>query len=588
MGQSIETLAKNIALYRKSWKEAGHLGHGRVTVLLPTFIGQDGAAMKTAVREPMTAYLKNDRALIREAVWDYPAFQRRSEEGVTLDGFLDGLSDAEMTDLVEFAFERSYATGGLFGNRAQCLPTVQSLQQIGVDEIACLVDFGLPADLILQHLPELNELKLAATGESADEETDDIATLIERHQVTHFQCTPPRAASLMWDQRTRQAMTRLQLMIVGGEAMSEELARQLRSTVSGRVFNVYGPTETTVWSTMQLLTEISGPVPIGKPIGNTQIYVTDERQQPLPIGIPGELLIGGDGVGRGYLKRPDLTADALSQNGARHVYRTGDLVRLRPDGVVEFLGRFDDQVKIRGHRIELGEIEAVLESHPAIRKAVVHPQDDTAGGKRLVAYIVPNSVDVCGETLRPFVSQRLPEFMVPSHFETMSELPLTPSGKVDRRALPKPNFGLRRETGCRQADPATIGDRAAVGRIVAGAAGSLRHRSSGQFLRTRRPFAARHAARSARSPKSSASAWRPRVCWSARSRRLPLKSTNRKLNRRRWSSKDGEPSLRRPSSNGSPVSCEVNDQSVRVKGTTRRARTEASITTRARFTHWWH
>jgi non-ribosomal peptide synthetase component F/methionyl-tRNA formyltransferase len=453
MGQSIETLAKNIALYRKSWKEAGHAGEGRVTALLPTLIGQDAAAVKAAVHGPMTANLKKDRGLIRESVWDYPAFQRKSEEGITLDSFLDGLSDAELTELVEFAFERSYATGGLFGNRTQCLPTVQAFQQIGVDEIACLVDFGLPAELILQHLPELHALKLAATGASADEETDDIATLIERHQVTHFQCTPPRAASLMWDQRTRQAMTRLQLMIVGGEAMSEELARQLRSTVSGQVFNVYGPTETTVWSTMQLLTEINGPVPIGRPIGNTQIYVTDERQQPLPIGVPGELLIGGDGVGRGYLKRPDLTQTRFIKTEHGTVYRTGDLVRLRPDGVVEFLGRFDDQVKIRGHRIELGEIEAVLESHPAVRKAVVHPQDDTAGGKRLVAYIVPNSADVCGETLRPFVSQRLPEFMVPSHFETMSDLPLTPSGKVDRRALPKPNFGLRRETGSQKRTP---------------------------------------------------------------------------------------------------------------------------------------
>ena len=587
MGQSLETLAKNIALYRKSWKEAGHLGHGRVTVLLPTFIGQDGAAMKAAVREPMTAYLKNDRALIREAVWDYPAFQRRSEEGVTLDGFLDGLSDAEMTDLVEFAFERSYATGGLFGNRTQCLPTVQSLQQIGVDEIACLVDFGLPADLILQHLPELNELKLAATGESADEETDDIATLIERHQVTHFQCTPPRAASLMWDQRTRQAMTRLQLMIVGGEAMSEELARQLRSTVSGRVFNVYGPTETTVWSTMQLLTEISGPVPIGKPIGNTQIYVTDERQQPLPIGIPGELLIGGDGVGRGYLKRPDLTQTRFIKTEHGTFYRTGDLVRLRPDGVVEFLGRFDDQVKIRGHRIELGEIEAVLESHPAIRKAVVHPQDDTAGGKRLVAYIVPNSVDVCGETLRPFVSQRLPEFMVPSHFETMSELPLTPSGKVDRRALPKPNFGLRRETGCQKRTPpqsATERQLAELWQALLevsdidradnffelGGHSLLGMRAISQISEK---FGVRLAAKSllvGTLAQVAAEIDKSKVEPAAvvlEGRRTKLATTL----------------LER-----FPRFLRSECRSVRVKGMIPAARTEASITTRARFTHWWH
>jgi non-ribosomal peptide synthetase component F/methionyl-tRNA formyltransferase len=453
LDQSLENLAKNIALYRQAWKDAGHKGEGRVAVLLPTFVGHDEDAVEESVRGPMKAYLESQLELIREAAWEYPAFLRKADEGMTLDTYLRFISDDEMSDLLDFAFERSFATGALFGSPSQCLSIVEQLREIGVDEIACLVDFGLTDDQILNALPALNELKLAASAGNSDDDTDDIATLIERHQVTHFQCTPPRAASLMWDPRTRQAMTRLQLMIVGGEAMSEELARQLRSTVSGRVFNVYGPTETTVWSTMQLLTQIKGTVPIGKPIVNTQLYVTDERQKPLPIGAPGELLIGGDGVGRGYLKRPDLTEARFLTTEHGTVYRTGDLVRLRPDGVVEFLGRFDDQVKIRGHRIELGEIEALLDSNPAVRKAVVHPQDDTAGGKRLVAYIVPSSGEVCGETLRQFVSDRLPEFMVPSHFETMRDLPLTPSGKVDRRALPKPNFGLRRDSASQRRTP---------------------------------------------------------------------------------------------------------------------------------------
>jgi non-ribosomal peptide synthetase component F/methionyl-tRNA formyltransferase len=459
LGQSFESLAKNIALYRKTWKEAGHSAAGRVTVLLPTFIGPDDVAVKATVRVPMTAYLKNELPLVREAVWDYPPFQQKGDEGITLDGFLGGLSDAELAELLEFAFERSYTTGGLFGSVAHCVPTVERLRQIGVDEIACLVDFGLPAELILANLPQLNELKLAALG-GADEAFDDFATLIERHGVTHFQCTPPRANSMLWDARTRQAMTRLQWMVVGGEAMSEDLARQLRSTVPGRVFNVYGPTETTVWSTMHLLAEIDGPVPIGKPVFNTQLYVVDERQKLLPIEVPGELLIGGDGVGRGYLRRPDMTDARFLKTEYGTVYRTGDLVRLRPDGSVEFLGRLDDQVKIRGHRIELGEIEAVLETHPTVRKAVVHPQDDAAGGKRLVAYIVAIADGIGVETLRQFVSERLPEYMLPSHFETMSDLPLTPSGKVDRRALPKPNFGQRREAASEvQTPPQTETER---------------------------------------------------------------------------------------------------------------------------------
>jgi acyl carrier protein len=186
---------------------------------------------------------------------------------------------------------------------------------------------------------------------------------------------------------------------------------------------------------------VNGPVPIGKPIANTQLYVVDNRQRPLPLGVPGELLIGGDGVGRGYLKRPDLTQARFVQHNHGTVYRTGDLVRLRPDGAVEFLGRFDHQVKIRGHRIELGEIEAVLESAPGVRQAVVHPQDDAAGGKRLVAYVVCQSqTGFCADTLRRFVGERLPQFMVPSVFEPLNELPMTPSGKVDRSALPKLSF----------------------------------------------------------------------------------------------------------------------------------------------------
>ena len=326
--------------------------------------------------------------------------------------------------------------------------------------MACLIDFGMPPQQILECLSELGPLKLAANSPGTDEDPDDIATLIERHSVTHFQCTPSRAASLTWDPRTRRAMGNLKVMIVGGEAMSEELARQLRSIVPGRVFNVYGPTETTVWSTMHELKEINGPVPIGKPIANTQLYVVDERQKCLPVGVPGELLIGGDGVGRGYLSRPDLTAARFLAKGESTVYRTGDLVRLAPDGAVEFLGRLDDQVKIRGHRIELGEIEAVIETSPAVRKAVVHPQDDAAGGKRLVAFVVPRaSSGFSAEELRDFVHDRPPEFMVPSLFESLNELPLTPSGKVDRRALPKASFRPCRKEATQKSPPVTETER---------------------------------------------------------------------------------------------------------------------------------
>jgi non-ribosomal peptide synthetase component F/methionyl-tRNA formyltransferase len=462
LGQPIETLAKNIALYRRTWKESGYPGKGRVTLLVPTLVSANEQAVKTVVRGPLKAYLKREISLVREAAWDFPPFQKASEEtGLTLDQFLTSLSESDLNELLDFAFERYYLTCGLFGSRSHCLAMVERLTEIGVDEIACLIDFGslemgMTADQILEHLPELNSLRVAANSDQMDEDPDDIANLIERQGVTHLSCTPSRAASLTWDSRTRQALGRLKLMIMGGETLPEELARQLRSIVPGRIFNVYGPTETTVWSTMHELITVDGPLPIGKPIANTQLYVLDERRRPLPLLVPGELFIGGDGVGQGYYKRPELTETRFLKTDHGTVYRTGDLVRLRPDGAVEFLGRLDDQVKIRGHRIELGEIEAVLESHASVRKAVVHPQDDAAGGKRLVAYVVPQAAsDFDIDDLRAFLAGRLPEFMVPSHLELLSDLPTTPSGKVERRALPKPNFGTRRDAGRKVAPPST-------------------------------------------------------------------------------------------------------------------------------------
>lgn len=457
LGQSVETVAKNIALYRQTWKEAGRPGEGHITLMLHTLVGDDDAAVKEAARGPMKAYLGSALSLVRDAAWEFPTFQKMSEEaGITLDEFFNTLSEQDLNELLDFAFERYYTTSGLFGTPARCLAMVDRLKEIGVDEIGCLIDFGIPAERVLERLPQLNALRLAANPVNTTDEGDDIATLIERHAVTHFQCTPSMASTLTWDARTRKALAHLKVMIVGGEAMPEELGRQLREIVPGRVFNVYGPTETTVWSTRLPLTDISGPgiVPIGRPIANTQLYVVDERQRPLPIGVPGELLIGGDGVGRGYLNNPELTASRFLNLANGRAYRTGDLVRLRRDGVVEFLGRFDHQVKIRGHRIELGDIESVLESAPSVRKAVVHPQEDASGSKRLVAYIVPeSSAQFCADALREFVRERLPEFMLPSIYEPMNEFPQTPSGKVDRRALPKPNFRPRREDAGRTPSP---------------------------------------------------------------------------------------------------------------------------------------
>ncbi len=238
-----------------------------------------------------------------------------------------------------------------------------------------------------------------------------------------------------------QGERRLRLLC-GGEALPRALADEL--LVRGAsVWNLYGPTETTVWSAVWQV-EAGGTVRIGRPIGNTQLYVLDERGQPAPLGVPGVLYIDGAGLARGYLGQPELTAerfvpDPLGGQAGGRLYDTGDLVRYRPDGNLEFLGRMDHQVKVRGYRIELGEVETALEGHPATDKAVVVAREDEPGDRRLVAYVVArDGVALPAGELRAHVRQSLPEYMVPAWFMVLERLPLTPSGKVDRRALPAP------------------------------------------------------------------------------------------------------------------------------------------------------
>jgi len=245
----------------------------------------------------------------------------------------------------------------------------------------------------------------------------------------------------------------------GGEALPRALAEELRPRC-GSLWNVYGPTETTVWSSVLELERGEGSPPIGGPLWNTTFYVLDAQQQPVPIGVPGELYIGGDGLARGYLNRPELTAekfvhDPFSDDPRSRLYRTGDLVRWRVDGTLEFLGRVDLQVKLRGFRIELEEIEAVLAAHPDVGGAAAAVYERSPGDQRLVAYVVRadgRSVDV--EELRQLCKTRLAPYMVPSAFVQLDVFPTTPNRKLDRRALPAPD-GLRPDLERSYAEPET-------------------------------------------------------------------------------------------------------------------------------------
>lgn len=235
-------------------------------------------------------------------------------------------------------------------------------------------------------------------------------------------------------------------ILCGGEALPRKLADRLLER-SSSLWNLYGPTETTIWSTIHRVEPAQGFVPIGRPIANTQVYVLDEHWQAVPIGVPGELCIGGTGVARGYLNRPQQTAERFVRNpvansSAGRLYRTGDWVRYRPDGNLDYLWRIDQQVKVRGFRIELAEIEAALKSHPAIAEAVAAAREYGPGDVRLVGYVLPASGDVepTGTELRALLRAKLPEYMVPAVYVTLEVLPLTPNGKVDRKALPEPDL----------------------------------------------------------------------------------------------------------------------------------------------------
>jgi amino acid adenylation domain-containing protein/thioester reductase-like protein len=247
-------------------------------------------------------------------------------------------------------------------------------------------------------------------------------------------------------------------ILCGGEALTNDLAERLLQC-GAQLWNVYGPTETTIWSTIYQVTlsenqGVSNTVPIGRPIANTQIYILDSNLQPVPVGVIGDLYIGGDGVSRGYLNRPELTAEKFIVNpflprpastslrsAQREIYKTGDIARYLPDGNIEFFGRSDQQVKVRGFRIETGEIEVALAGHPSVRQAVVVAWKERSSDASLVAYVVPASAEKEADAsqLREFLRAKLPEYMVPSIFVNLESLPLTPNGKVDRKALPKPS-----------------------------------------------------------------------------------------------------------------------------------------------------
>ncbi len=300
-------------------------------------------------------------------------------------------------------------------------------------------------------LPVTRGLKVVIADETQQKDPGFLGKVIVAHQVNMLQFTPSRLKLLLDFQDDLHCLAGVKELIVGGEAFPVHLFEQVRERFRGKIYNVYGPTETTIWSTIKDLSAVRpGALTIGSPIANTRVYIVDRDNHLQPLGVVGELLIGGEGVAMGYLNNVELTAEKFIFNRSYWSYRsyiklyqTGDLARWLTTGEIEFLGRKDQQVKIRGFRIELEEIEEQLRGHEGINEAVVTTKTGKDGDSYLAAYFVPAAPGKGKEfevtQLRDYLARQLPPYMIPAYFISMEKIPLTPNGKINRSALPVPD-----------------------------------------------------------------------------------------------------------------------------------------------------
>ncbi len=440
LGQSIDEVAGKIKIYHDALREAGHdPADFTVTLMLHTYLAETREKAREVARGPMKDYLNSAAGLIKQYAWAFPAFKRPEGATNAFDLQLDGLEPDELDAILDFAFERYFNDSGLFGTVEDALSRAEDLKRIGVSEIACLIDYGIDRETVLEGLKPL--ARVVQQANVAPELADDdfsIAAQIVRHKVTHMQCTPSMARMIAMNDEARFALSQLDHLFLGGEPLPGALVDEFAAITKASVTNMYGPTETTIWSSTETAVSDDAVVNIGLPLANQSLYVLDEDRKPVGVGQEGELWIGGQGVTRGYWNRPELTAERFQENPfhAGRIYRTGDLVRRRVDGRIDYVGRADHQVKLRGFRIELGEIEAVLESQSGVTQAVVMAREDVPGDLRLVGYYTgaaQNEAD-----LKKAMGAALPTFMVPGRFVQLDSFPLTPNKKVDRKALPAP------------------------------------------------------------------------------------------------------------------------------------------------------
>ncbi|MGB8191918.1 MAG: condensation domain-containing protein, partial [Chitinophagaceae bacterium] len=434
LGQDMQDLGNKIKLYREARKKNGHDEKaGKVTVMLHAFIGEDINEVEKIVEQPFIEYLKSSVGVSK----------------ITLEQA--GIRESDLTEevkekILKGAFRRYYKTSALIGTIGSCGSILKDLKEIGIDEVACLIDFGVEENIVLSNLKNLKKLKALFSKK-----------VKKLHRpVTMMQSTPSYMKLLQEDKASGKFLQSLNAVLIGGEALPLSLVKTIREQCGSEIYNMYGPTETTIWSCIHRIERKPAKVLIGKPMMNTQVYILSEEMKLLPAGVAGDMYIGGKGVARGYLNNPGLTAERFVSNPfsqGERIYKTGDIARWLPDGTIEFIGRKDNQVKLRGYRIEPAEIENALQTYPAVESVAVTVRSNIHSEKELIAYLV-SSQKLSVADLREWLGKTLPLFMIPDAFVQLESLPLTANGKIDRKRLPDP-ASLIMDTGIAYMAPRT-------------------------------------------------------------------------------------------------------------------------------------
>ena len=402
---------------------------------VPVLLTQERLVASLPEHGAMMISLDSEWASIAEEIVDTP---------------VSGVSAGNLAYMIYTSGTTGRPKGAMNTHRGICnrlLWMQDTYQMTEVDRVLQKTPFSFDVSVWEFFWPLLVGARLVVARPGGHKDSTYLVRLIIEQEITTLHFVPSMLQVFLEDRGVEKCQC-LKRVICSGEALPHELQNRFFQRLDAELHNLYGPTEAAVDVTYWACQRESSQriVPIGRPVANTQIYLLDPQLRPVPIGIPGELHIGGVQVAKGYLNRPELTAekfirDPFSDQPGAQLYKTGDLARHLPDGNIEFLGRMDFQVKIRGFRIELGEIESVLEEHPSVLRAVVITHDYGPGDRRLVAYLVPDRerVDLLIGDVRKFMQEKLPEYMVPAAFILLKEFPLSPNGKLDRRALPAPD-----------------------------------------------------------------------------------------------------------------------------------------------------